>query len=105
MTPLDKSLKRALKIDGRDYVVTLTPDALKITQKGHRLGVELKWPDLVSGESALAVALHASIGKFQDDQSAAHQPQGVARRRVKAKATAIFARRVTGKRAAPKRSR
>jgi hypothetical protein len=105
MTPLDKSLKRALKIDGRDYVVTLTPDALKITQKGHRLGVELKWPDLVSGESALAVALHASIGKFQDDQSAAPQPQGVARRHVKAKATAIFARRVTGKRAAPKRSR
>jgi hypothetical protein len=106
MTPLDKSLKRALKIDGRDYVITLTPDALKITQKGHRLGVELKWPDLVSGESALAVALHASIGKFQDDlRSAAHQPQGVARRHVKAKATAIFARRVTGKRTAPKRSR
>ena len=105
MTPLDKSLKRALKIDGRDYVVTLTPDALKITQKGHRLGVELRWPDLVSGESALAVALHASIGKFQDDQSAAHQPQVVARRHVKAKATAIFARRVTDKRAAPKRLR
>ena len=106
MTPLDKSLKRALKIDGRDYVITLTPDALKITQKGHRLGVELRWLDLVSGESALAVALHASIGKFQDDlQSAAHQPQDVARRHVKAKATATIARRVTGKRAAPKRSR
>src|ERR1700722_18783122 len=105
MTPLDKSLKRALKIDGRDYVITLTPDALKITQKGHRLGVELRWLDLVSGESALAVALHASIGKFQDDlQSAAHQPQDVARRHVKAKATATIARRVTGKRAAPKRS-
>src|ERR1700692_1478958 len=106
MTPLDKSLKRALKIDGRDYVVTLTPDALKITRKGHRLGVELKWPDLVSGESALAVALHASIGKFQDDpQPVAHPPNAVARRRVKAKATAAIARRVTGKRTAPKRLR
>src|ERR1700674_655348 len=60
MTPLDKSLKRALKIDGRDYVITLTPDAPKITQKGHRLGVELKWPDLVSGESALT---HRITGK------------------------------------------
>jgi hypothetical protein len=105
MTPLDKSLKRALKINGRDYVITLTPDALKITQKGHRLGVELKWPDLVSGESALAVALHASIGQFEDHlQSVARQPKGVARRHVKAKAARI-ARRVTGKRAAPKRVR
>jgi len=67
MTPLDKSLKRLLKIGGHDYVVTLTPDALKITRKGHRLGVDLKWADLVSGESALAVALRASVGKFQDE--------------------------------------
>jgi hypothetical protein len=104
MTPLDKSLKRALKIKGRDYVVTLTPDALKVTEKGHRLGVELKWPDLVSGESALAVALHASIGKFQGDpQSVAEQPKGVARRHVKAKATTAIARRKTGKRSAPRR--
>jgi hypothetical protein len=69
MTPLDKPLKRALKIDGRDYVVTLTPDALKITRKGHRLGVELEWLKLVSGESALAVALHASIGKPRNPQT------------------------------------
>jgi hypothetical protein len=106
MTPLDKSLKRALQIDGRDYVLTLTPDALKLTRKGHRLGVELKWPDLVSGESALAVALHASIGKFQDDlQSVARQPKAVARRHVKAKPAAKIARRVTGKRTAPSRLR
>src|ERR1700734_2889049 len=67
MTPLDKSLKRALRIDGRDYVITLTPDALKLTAKGHRIGVELKWADLISGESALAVALNASLGKFAED--------------------------------------
>jgi hypothetical protein len=106
MTPLDKSLKRALNINGRDYVITLTPDALKITQKGHRLGVELKWPDLVSGASALAVALQASIGKFQDDpQSVTHPPKGLIRRHVKARATITIARRVTGKRTAPKRLR
>jgi hypothetical protein len=67
MTPLDKSLKRALKVNGRDYVITLTPDALKVTAKGHRIGVDLKWADLISGESALAVALHASLGKFPED--------------------------------------
>src|ERR1700683_46223 len=103
MTPLDKSLKRVLNISGRDYVITLTPDALKITQKGHRLGVELKWPDLVSGESALAVALHASIGKFQDDHQPVPQPKPVAR--VKAKTTTPIARRITAKRTAPKRLR
>jgi hypothetical protein len=81
MTPLDKSLKRALKINGHDYVVTLAPDALKITQKGHRLGVELKWADLVSGQSALAVALNASIGKFQDGVPALpRKPNDIARR-------------------------
>jgi hypothetical protein len=66
MTPLDKPLKRALKINGRDYAITLNPEALKITEKGHRIGLELKWAEIVSGETALAVALHASLGKFQD---------------------------------------
>jgi hypothetical protein len=66
MTPLDKPLKRALTIKGRDYVITLSPASLKITEKGHRLGLELNWAELVSGETALAVALQASLGKFQD---------------------------------------
>ncbi len=65
MTPLEKTLKRALRIDGRDYVVTLTPDALKITEKGRRLGLELPWADLIGGETALAMALQASIGRLQ----------------------------------------
>jgi hypothetical protein len=65
MTPLEKTLKRALRIDGRDYVVTLTPDAVKITEKGRRLGLELPWADLISGDSALAIALQASVGRLQ----------------------------------------
>jgi hypothetical protein len=67
MTPLDKTLKRGLNINGRDYVITMDPQALKITEKGRRIGLELKWADIVSGESALAVALHASLGKFQQE--------------------------------------
>ena len=69
MTPLEKTLKRSLKIGTHDYVVTLTPDALKITEKGHRLGLELAWKDLVNGETALAVALHASLGQFEQTAS------------------------------------
>ena len=63
-TPLHSTLKRALTIDGRDYVVTLTETALKLTLKGKRNGVELSWAQLVNGEAALAVALHASLGAF-----------------------------------------
>ena len=65
MTPLDKTLKRALVIDGEDYVVTLSPQMLKLTQKGKRLGLALKWADIISGETALAVALQASLGRFK----------------------------------------
>ena len=66
MTPLDKTLKRSLTIKGVDYVVTLSTDALKLTRKGRRLGVELKWADITSGESALALALRASVGRFDE---------------------------------------
>jgi hypothetical protein len=64
MTPLHSTLKRALTIDGHDYVLTLNETALKLTLKGKRNGVELPWSQLVNGEAALAVALHASLGAF-----------------------------------------
>jgi hypothetical protein len=71
MTPLDKPLKRALKINGRDYVIAIDLQSLKVTEKGRRLGLALKWAELVSGETALAVALHASLGRFNDAPKAA----------------------------------
>ena len=74
MTPLDKTLKRAVRIKGIDYVVTLSPDALKLTRKGKRLGMELKWEDITSGESALAIALHASVGRFDAGKAAESKP-------------------------------
>jgi hypothetical protein len=64
-TRLDKTLKRQLTLDGRTFIVTLSPEGLKITLKGKRKGQELRWTDLVSGEAALAVALNASVGRFE----------------------------------------
>ena len=64
MTPLTGPLKRALAIDGRDYVITIDPLSLKLTLKGHQKGLQLEWQHLISGESALAVALRASVGRF-----------------------------------------
>jgi hypothetical protein len=61
MTKLEKILKREIAIEGDEYVLTLSPDGLKLTAKGKRKGIELAWRDLVSGEAALAVALNASL--------------------------------------------
>lgn len=74
MTPLHTTLKRALTIDGREYVLTLNATALKLTLKGKRNGVELPWSQLVNGEAALAVALHASLGAFATKGTPAAKP-------------------------------
>jgi len=64
MTPLQKTLKRSLSIDGHDYVLAISPEGLKLVPKGKRKGIELKWEALVNGEAALAAALNASIGQL-----------------------------------------
>jgi len=64
MTKLDKPLKRELKVKKDRFVVTIDPTGLKLTRKGRRKGVDLKWVDLVSGDAAMAVALRASVGSL-----------------------------------------
>jgi len=61
MTKLEGTLRREISIDGQPYTLAISPEGLKLTQKGRRKGHELRWKDLVSGEAALAVALNASI--------------------------------------------
>ena len=59
-TKLDKTLKREIDLDGKLYTLTLSPDGLLLTEKGHRKGVELSWKSIVGGDAALASALNAS---------------------------------------------
>jgi hypothetical protein len=84
-TKLDSPLKREIEVDGRTYTVTLTPHSVRLTQKGRRKGLELVWRDLVSGEEALAVALNASLGRFQvpqdTPQHTVHNVRASARKR------------------------
>lgn len=61
MTPLDKPLRRELVIGEVVYTLVVDPVGLKLTEKGKRKGIELRWADLTSGEAALAVALQASL--------------------------------------------
>ena len=72
-TSLDKTLRRQINVKGQDYIITLSPEGLKMTLKGKRKGIELSWSALVSGDAALAVALNASVGQFAA-QSAAKEP-------------------------------
>jgi hypothetical protein len=60
-TRLDKPLKRELDIEGKPYMLTISPEGLKLVEKGRRKGQELSWKDLISGQAALATALNASL--------------------------------------------
>lgn len=64
-TALNKELKRELTIKDKPFTLTIGPAGLKLTPKGHRRGVELKWEDLVDGDAALAAALNASVGEIE----------------------------------------
>ncbi len=61
-TKLSKQLKREIEVDGKPYMITLSPEGLKLTEKGKRLGKELTWKDIVGGDAALSSALSASLG-------------------------------------------
>ena len=54
MTKLEKPLKRELAIGEQAYVLTIAPEGLKLTLKGHRKGREIAWRELVSGDGASA---------------------------------------------------
>lgn len=60
-TVLDKALRRELRLGDAVYTLTISPDGLKLVEKGKRKGIELAWTALVSGEAALAAALQASL--------------------------------------------
>jgi hypothetical protein len=62
-TKLDKTLKREITIDGKPFVVSISPERLKLVGKGRRKGLELSWEDLTSGDAALATALNASVAQ------------------------------------------
>ena len=62
-TKLDKPLQREIQVAGKPYVLTLTPEGLKLVPTGKRKGQELSWSALVSGDAALAAALNASLNR------------------------------------------
>ncbi len=62
-TKLNKQLKREIDVDGKPFMVTLSPEGLKLTEKGKRLGREHTWKDLLGADAAPPAALNTSLGQ------------------------------------------
>jgi hypothetical protein len=60
-TKLERPLKRELEVEGAPFILTISPEGMKLVPKGKRKGQELAWKDLISGDAALATALNASL--------------------------------------------
>lgn len=58
---LDKTIKRELEIDDKTYTIAISPDGVKVTEKGRRNGPELTWRAIVSGDASLNAALRNSV--------------------------------------------
>jgi hypothetical protein len=64
-TPLDRPLKRELELDGQRYTITITPEGVKVTEKGKRKGQEITWRDIITGDAALRRDLSLSVEALQ----------------------------------------
>ena len=67
-TKLDKPIRRELELDGVLYTVVISPDGIRVTQKGRRRGQELSWRSIVSGDATLAEDLRISVDATGGDE-------------------------------------
>jgi hypothetical protein len=63
-TKLNKQLKREIDVDGKPYMVTLSPEGVKLTEKGKRLGREHSWKELLGDEGGGGSASSAPGASF-----------------------------------------
>ena len=66
-TKLEKTLKREIEIDGKAYMVAISPEGVKVTQKGFRRGPELTWRAIIGGEAEMTQQLKSSVGATGGD--------------------------------------
>jgi hypothetical protein len=61
-TKLEKPLKRELAIGDAPYMITISPDGLKIVPKGKRNGLELTWKAILAGQGGAGAAPGGGLG-------------------------------------------
>jgi hypothetical protein len=60
-TKLDKSIKRELEHKGQVYTITISPEGVKVVPKGRRIGTDLSWDSIISGDAKLRQDLDRSV--------------------------------------------
>ena len=65
-TKLDKPLKRELVVGDQPYTVTISPEGIKVVEKGKRNGHELSWDAIITGDAKLAQDLQMSVDAAAD---------------------------------------
>jgi hypothetical protein len=63
-TRLDKTIKRQLELGGQLYMVSMSPEGVRIVPKGKRKGHEISWETLLSGDAELRRDLNMSLDVF-----------------------------------------
>lgn len=53
-TKLEKPLKREVNINDAPYMLTISPEGLKIVPKGKRNGLELTWKGILGDQGGAA---------------------------------------------------
>ena len=66
-TKLDKPIRRELEHAGTLYTVTISPDGIRVVEKGKRKGRELPWSTIISGDAELSEALRISVDATRHD--------------------------------------
>ena len=73
-TKLDKSIRRELEHAGVLYTITISPDGIRVVEKGKRKGRELTWAAIISGEAELTQALRVSVDATRESKDDASKP-------------------------------
>jgi hypothetical protein len=63
---LDKTIKRELEVDGKTYTVAISPEGVKVTEKGRRNGPEVSWRSIINGDVSLNESLKLSVDATSD---------------------------------------
>ncbi len=61
-TKLDKAIKRELEIDGKAYTIIMSPEGIKITPKGGRIGKEVTWRSMMGTEGSAGGSSASGMG-------------------------------------------
>jgi len=64
VTRLDKTIKRELELGGQLYMVSMSPEGVRIVPKGKRKGHEISWETLLSGDAELRRDLNMSLDVY-----------------------------------------